>query len=111
MKHQPSILRFCRILPVLAVTLPLASLDAQQNPSSAFPDMATLKDYRSMRESSSDPNWRNGNADARPIPAGGTLTLADVQGPGEIAHMWFTISDKEYGYSRLLVLRMYWDGE
>ena len=33
-----------------------------------------------MRASSSDPNWRNGNMDARPIPAGGTLVLADLIG-------------------------------
>ncbi|MBI5822260.1 MAG: DUF2961 domain-containing protein [Verrucomicrobia bacterium] len=100
-----------RILIPLTALLPLTSLHAQQNLDSAFPDLATLKNYRTMRASSSDPNWRNGNGDARPIPPGGTLTLAEVSGPGEIAHIWFTISDRERGYPRLLTLRMYWDGE
>ena len=100
-----------RILIPLTALLPLTSLHAQQNLDSAFPDLATLKNYRTMRASSSDPNWRNGNGDARPIPPGGTLTLAEVSGPGEIAHIWFTISDRERGYPRLLMLRMYWDGE
>jgi hypothetical protein len=96
---------------VLAVLLPLAAPHAQQDLASVFPDLATLKSYRTMRASSSDPDWRNGNGDSRPIPPGDTLTLADVQGPGEITHIWFTINDRERGYPRLLVLRMYWDGE
>ena len=111
MQNQLIVSRLGSILLVLAATLPLAPLGAQQNFNTAFPDLATLKSYHTMRESSSDPNWQNGNADARPIPPGDTLTLADVQGPGEIVHIWLTISDREYGYSRLLVLRMYWDGE
>ncbi len=64
-----------------------------------------------MRASSSDPNWRNGNADSRPIEPGGTLVLADLKGPGMIAHFWNTIADREPFYSRLLTLRIYWDGE
>ena len=103
--------RLSRILTLLAGLLPLAALHAQQNLNSALPDLAALKNYRTMRASSSDPNWKNGNADARPIAPGGTLTLAELAGPGEIAHIWFTISHKERGYSKLLVLRMYWDGE
>src|SRR5512143_519062 len=73
--------------------------------------LATLKDFRAMRSSSSDPNWRNGNGDARPIAPGGTLVIADLKGPGEISHIWNTVAARERGYSRLLLLRMYWDGE
>jgi hypothetical protein len=64
-----------------------------------------------MRASSSALDWRNGNGDSRPIPPGETLTLADLQGPGAIVHIWFTISHPAPCYSRLLTLRMYWDGE
>ncbi len=64
-----------------------------------------------MRASSSDPNWRNGNADSRPIEPGGTLVLADLKGPGMIVHFWNTIAHRAPFYSRLLTLRMYWDGE
>jgi hypothetical protein len=65
-----------------------------------------------MRASSSDQNdWENGNADARPIAPGETLVIADLQGPGRIGHIWNTIATQERGASRLVVLRMYWDGE
>jgi hypothetical protein len=47
----------------------------------------------------------------RPIEPGGTLTLAELEGPGVIAHIWFTINHAAKFYSRLLTLRMYWDGE
>lgn len=74
-------------------------------------DLATLKDFSAIRASSSDPNWTNGNGDARPIAPGKTLTLAELNGPGRIAHIWFTIADNERFYGKKLVLRMYWDGE
>ena len=73
--------------------------------------IATLKEGSTQRASSSDANWRDGNGDARPIEPGGTLVLADLKGPGVINHFWNTIASSERGYSRLLVLRMYWDGE
>jgi hypothetical protein len=80
------------------------------NPGS-LSDLAKLKNFESQRVSSSDPNWKNGNTDARPIPAGATLEIANMQGPGEIDHIWFTTAARDVGYSRLVVLRMYWDGE
>ncbi len=73
--------------------------------------LAQLKSFEAKRESSSDPNWKNGNADARPIPVGGTLVLADIKGPGNITHIWCTIAANDKWYSRLLTLRMYWDDE
>lgn len=73
--------------------------------------LAELKDFEARRSSSSDPDWRNGNGDARPIAPGDTLTIADLKGPGQIVHIWNTIAASDRMYSRLLVLRMYWDGE
>lgn len=70
-----------------------------------------LRDGKSMRSSSADSNWRDGNADARPIPPGETLTIADLQGPGVITHIWFTIAADDPHYHRSMTLRMYWDGE
>jgi hypothetical protein len=84
---------------------------AQLDPGNPLSGLEKLKDFQSMRASSSDPNWRDGNADARPIAPGGTLTLAELEGPGMIAHIWFTIAHPAPFYSRLLTLRMYWDGE
>lgn len=48
-----------------------------------------------------------------PLPAGETLTLADIEGPGIIRHIWLTVADRtEAGpfVLRDLVLRAYWDG-
>ncbi|MBU2663743.1 DUF2961 domain-containing protein [Actinoplanes bogorensis] len=48
-----------------------------------------------------------------PLPAGETLTLADIEGPGVIRHIWITVADRtEAGpfVLRDLVLRAYWDG-
>ncbi len=37
-----------------------------------------------------------------------TVTLAEIEGPGEITHIWLTVHPTQW---RRLVLRMYWDGE
>lgn len=49
------------------------------------------------------------------IPAGGTATLMDVDGPGVIRHIWMTVTDKTSpngpNVLRNLILEFYWDGE
>jgi Protein of unknown function (DUF2961) len=42
------------------------------------------------------------------IPAAGAVTLADIEGPGAIQHIWLTVHPT---FWRRLVLRCYWDGE
>jgi len=42
------------------------------------------------------------------LEPGSTTTLADVQGPGTIQHIWITVRPEAY---RSCVLRMYWDDE
>lgn len=64
---------------------------------------------RSARVSSTDPDWKDGNRDWREIAPGETLTLADINGPGVIRHIWFTVNAQDLFYPRSLVLRMYWD--
>lgn len=57
---------------------------------------------------------RKGAPAFRNIPQGETIVIADIDGPGIIQHIWFTISDtKDCGYFTLsdVVLRIYWDGE
>lgn len=49
-----------------------------------------------------------------PLPAGETLELADIEGPGVIRHIWITVADRtEAGpfVLRDLVLRAWWDDE
>ena len=42
------------------------------------------------------------------LEAGETVTLADIEGPGVIQHIWITVDPKAF---RDCVLRFYWDGE
>lgn len=47
-----------------------------------------------------------------PLPAGGTLTLADIDGPGVIRHVWITVPDQTPAgpyVLRDLVLTIHWD--
>jgi len=80
-------------------------------PADNMAQLCRLRPGRTMRSSSSDANWRNGNGDARRIQPGETLAVAELEGPGIIRHFWNTIMQNELGYPRLVVLRMYWDGE
>lgn len=90
-----------------------SKLPASGNPSGAGPlgGLERLKPYESRRASSCKPDWRNANQDAVPIAAGATVVIADLDGPGKIAHLWFTASHPDRHYANQLTLRVYWDGE
>lgn len=72
-------------------------------------DLTRVQPYTLHRISSSDPT--GANADYRVVQPGETFTVMDVDGPGEITHIWFTIADSELYHLKRIVLRMYWDGE
>jgi hypothetical protein len=78
-------------------------------PPSDLANASQLRDYALKRSSSCDRT--GGNADARQVAAGGSITVLDEDGPGQISHIWFTIADKEEKHLKKIVLRMYWDGE
>src|SRR5580658_6977777 len=80
-----------------------------QDVSRWLADLPQAKDYVQRRVSSYDRS--GGNADARQIGAGETLTLLDEAGPGMISHVWVTIASDDPNHLKALVLRMYWDGE
>jgi len=65
--------------------------------------------YVAARSSSNNPDPDSNDDSQRPIP-GETTTLAELQGPGSVSHIWMTIADNEYGWPRLLRLRVYYDG-
>ncbi len=48
------------------------------------------------------------NMDAYLIGAGETRTFAELEGPGDIRHIWFTVNGV-LRWTRTLVLRIYWD--
>ena len=68
-----------------------------------------LKDFAAYRSSSNNPDPESNDDSKRPIP-GETVTLADLEGPGIVTHLWITVADNEYGWPRLLRLRAYYDG-
>jgi len=100
-----------RHLLLAAAVLPCATVLAQFSPGNPLAGLEQLKNFETRRASSSDADWRNGNADARSIAPGGTLTLAQLEGPGAVVHIWCTVAHNAPFYSRLLTLRVYWDGE
>ncbi|MGC9329859.1 MAG: glycoside hydrolase family 172 protein [Candidatus Hinthialibacter sp.] len=73
-------------------------------------DGLTLKrDAASKRISSFDQT--GGNADRIQIDPGAKALIADIKGAGVIKHIWMTIAHSDKLYRRMLVIRMYWDGE
>ena len=77
--------------------------------SGLLSDLTKPHDYVLKRASSWDRT--GGNADARKIAPGETLTVLEDSGPGVITHVWFTIASGEKYHLKKLVLRMYWDNE
>src|SRR3954468_14726024 len=98
-----------RQLLALAILSFLAQLVSAQDPSGWISTLPQTKDYVQHRSSSYDRS--GGNADARPVAPGETLTLLDEAGPGLISHVWVTIASDDPNHLKALVLRMYWDGE
>jgi len=94
-----------------ALAIPFSTAFAQLQNGNPLDGLEKLKDFETMRASSSDTNWVSGNADYRRIEPGDTFTLAELEGPGIITHIWCTIAHSVPFYSRLLTLRIYWDGE
>lgn len=71
--------------------------------------LAAEEEFASHRITSADPS--GGNNDLRDLEPGGTLVLADIQGPGRIVHFRDNITSREPHHLQYHVLRMYWDGE
>jgi len=99
-----------RILIIVVVITGMVGCTSVIESRGPVADLATIRPGRAMRSSSADPNWENGNGDCRPIPPGETLELGELNGPGEIQHIWFTISAQARHFPRMTTLRIYWDG-
>lgn len=78
-------------------------------PHDALHELARAKTFRAKRISSYDTTGRN--ADYWPIEPGATRVVAEMDGPGAVSHIWFTVSSPDQLYLRKLLLRAYWDGE
>jgi hypothetical protein len=71
--------------------------------------LARLKDYSAARVSSGN-KYVASNDDSKRIMPGETLVMADLKGPGMVTHIWLTVADNEFGWPRLLRIRVYYDG-
>lgn len=95
-----------RVLAGAAILLSFVGAYAQ-----SLDGLTSVSDGRNFRVSSCNADWIGSNVDFKPILPGKTLTLADLKGPGTIRRIWLTILPSEAAYSRLMTLRIYWDGE
>jgi hypothetical protein len=121
------------LLLLLITTLPVLSQDQTRRPQPdgffGFSGLPLLKDSETRSISAENPTGeRGGGAKAVPqatnaatalgvgwkvrpdidLPRRTTVTLAEIEGPGVIQHIWMTVSERAY---RDCILRFYWDGE
>ena len=83
-----------------------------QTPDNDFLDslgLARLKNYSSARTSSGN-RYVYSNDDSKRIMPGETLVMANLAGPGMVTHIWLTVAQNEFGWPRLVRLRIYYDG-
>ncbi len=73
------------------------------------PDLTQQQQYTMHKVSSSSPTGDNN--DAIRLEPHTTSTLLDVDGPGTVSHLWFTINSPDPNQLKDIVLRIYWDGE
>jgi hypothetical protein len=106
--------RLSGVVPFAVVAMLYApgSARAQSQAAGSLVDpfgLTRLKDSGAYRSSSNNPDPASNDDSKRPIP-GETIVLADLRGPGAVSHIWLTVADSEYGWPRLLRLRVYYDG-
>jgi hypothetical protein len=82
---------------------------AQLASEDGVPALARAQNYSAHRSSSTNPDPKSNDDSLRPIP-GETVVLADLDGPGVVTHIWLTVAAADYGWPRLLRLRVYYDG-
>jgi hypothetical protein len=97
---------------LVGLAISLLILASSSVKPSVIEDLAKPRDYESCRVSSYD-RW-GGNGDGsqgNPVKIGEVRTIADIRGPGEIAHIWFTMAPFDKDILTNVILRMYWDDE
>src|ERR1700761_2920883 len=99
--------QWMRFLFTMLVALPFGAPVFGQIPS-WMPAPTQQQTYALHRSPSREAT--GANADYRTISPGQTLTILDVDGPGMISHIWFTLNDWEPYSLKRIVFRVYWDG-
>ena len=93
--------------PLLFPTLLLQALLLPALPAQLLEELGHAQAGRSARASTGK---FLGNADAAHLAPGASLTVADLEGPGVINHIWMTTHSGDIRHPRALVLRIWWDG-
>ena len=83
----------CEGLGLFLILFCIVPVAHAQELSGLLADLTKPHDYVLKRAGSWDRT--GGNADARKIAPGETLTVLDDSGPGVITHVWFTIASRE----------------
>lgn len=89
------------------LALAMISLAAMPALGQTLAEISGPIEGRRMRASSVAPG--QSNRDCATLQPGETLTLAELDGPGVIQHIWFTVSSGDYRYPAKTILRIYWD--
>lgn len=93
-------------------SLPLLSDATTRSISAENPTGEKGRGAQAVPDGPAHPAYRLGKGwKVRPaitLEKGKTTTLAEIEGPGTIQHIWMTVDAKAY---RDCVLRFYWDGE
>ncbi len=125
--------QICLLAALLAASLiPSAHGQATSSQSQGFAGIASLPQLRNAETRSISPEnptgERGGGAKTVPTPLSGasdlgtgwkvspdivlprrrTVTIADIQGPAVIQHIWITVTEAAY---RDAIFRVYWDDE
>ncbi len=90
------------VLALAAVALSAVPLASQSLSSLTLP-----QEGRSQRTTSGNPN---DNEDSIDLAKGETRTIAVLEGPGKITHVWLVPWSRNIRFPRAMVLRVYWDG-
>jgi len=93
----------------IAASLVLLSAAHAQTMSDQLDRLTQAQEFTAKRSSSAAEDLAK-NGDARSIPKGETLVIADLEGPGSVNHIWTTVGSYDPFHGRSLVLRAYWDG-
>lgn len=110
--RKSTLVRHAALTTLLLAAIPSCApwlVTAQTLDDSTGLGIATLHDFKALRQSSNNPDPNSNDDSKRPIP-GETVVLADLQGPGVVTHIWITVAAREYAWPRLLRLRIYYDG-
>ena len=97
-----------RVVDSACIFLCLLCMCSNAPGNGVLESLPVLKNYKAARASSYDRS--GGNADCL-MGVTGTVVLAELEGPGAIAHIWATMNSGDSLHLRRCVLRIYWDGE